>query len=132
MVIALAVGGGTIEHGDGCDPPPPIAATELTVSTPGSAQLDPAHAVLTVRVPLLTMPIRAFVGGPGLRWESDVLMPMPSAPGNRAVSGDEERLGARLPPLRHDAKYDVALVYAETPDGCLPPRPTLIGNFTVP
>ncbi|TAM75461.1 hypothetical protein EPN44_08360 [bacterium] len=134
MAAILAAGGSPmIDHGDSCDPLPAIAAQSLTIGTPGVTAVDPQHAVLSVTVPLLTPPIRVVVGGAGLRWESGVLEPAPAAGSLRAVSGDEERRGTALPPLRLGAHYDVSVAYAEpTPEGCLPPRPSLIGSFSTP
>ena len=134
MVLVLAVGGSSvIDHGDGCDPLPAIAAQSLTVGTPDAAAVDPQHALLSMTVPLLTPPIRVVVGGAGLRWESAVLEPVPAPGSLRAVNGDEERRGTALPPLRAGTRYDVSVAYAEpTPEGCLPPRPSLVGTFSTP
>ncbi|TAM87215.1 hypothetical protein EPN42_11710 [bacterium] len=134
MVVAFAVGGSSvIDHGDGCDPLPAIAVQSLTVLTPGAAAVDPQHALLSLSVPLLTPPIRVVIGGAGLRWESTVLEPVPAAGSLRAVSGDQERRGTALPPLRPGTRYDVSVGYAEpTPEGCLPPRPSLVGAFSTP
>ncbi|TAM58801.1 hypothetical protein EPN52_09120 [bacterium] len=125
MALAAALGMGAaplIEHGDGCDPLPAVAAQSLS--------FDPRESVVSLTVPLLTPPLRVIVSGPGLRRHSAPLRATPAPGSLRAVNGGEERRGAVLPPLLPGGRYDVRVGYMEpTPEGCLPPPPALVGSF---
>ncbi|MDE2572054.1 MAG: hypothetical protein KGM44_05975 [bacterium] len=134
LIAAIALGPGGMggpRGADGCDPLPAIAVSRFALVTPGSASLDPAHAVLQVRVPLLAPPMRAYVWGRGVRVVTGVMQRAAGLSG--AVEGDREQREAALPALRAGTRYDVALGYVEpTPEGCAPPPPSLIGSVTTP